>query len=289
MPVARVRGTRIHYRIAGEGTPVVLIHGLGSSGEDWELQMRALQDRYRVIAPDLRGAGRSGKPRGPYRIDDFASDLWALLRQQRLGRAHLVGFSLGGAVALEMALQRPDDALSLTMINSLPHYSDTWLKWFEAALTTGMVRVFGLARTARVVSRRMFPHRHQGILRERCEAVIARAEHQPYLDTVRALVRWNAVDRLDRLSCPSLMIAAEHDYTPLDEKRAVAERLGAKFALIRGSRHGTPFDAVRAVNACLGAFLDGQPLPQARQLRLDPPQVANTLVAQAVAMVGSGR
>ena len=289
MPVARVRRTRIHYRSAGEGTPVLLIHGLGSSGEDWELQMRALQDRYRVIAPDLRGSGRSGKPRGPYRIGDFASDLWALLRQQGLGRAHLVGFSLGGAVALEMALRRPDDALSLTMINSLPHYSDTWLKWFEATMTTGMVRVFGLARTARVVGRRMFPHRHQAILRERCEAVVARASPLHYLETVRALVDWHAVDRLDRLRCRSLMIAAEHDYTPLEEKRAVAARMGAQFALIRGSRHGTPFDAVRAVNACLSAFLDDEPLPQASKLRLDPPKVANTLVAQAVSMVGSGR
>ena len=288
MAMARIRGTRIHYRSVGRGDAVLLIHGLGSSGEDWELQVRALSRRFRVIIPDLRGSGRSGKPKGPYEIAHFAADLWALLRRLGIDRAHVVGFSLGGAVALEMALRRPDAVSRLVMINALPHYSDTWRKWVEAQLTTGMVRILGLQRTARMVARRMFPHPHQAVLRERTHAVIGKQPPRPYLETVRALVAWHAVDRLDRLRCPTLIIAAEHDYTPLQEKRDIAARLGAEFALIQGSRHGTPFDSVGAVNACLLRFLGGRALPDESKLRLDSPKFATTLVAQAVVMAAGG-
>ena len=159
MPVARVRGTRIHYRVEGAGEPVVLIHGLGSSGDDWELQVRALAPHYRVIVPDLRGSGRSGKPRAVSRPG---------FRRRRLGvplgieRASLVGFRRRRGRP-EMALRRPGAVDRLVLINSLPHYSDTWRKWFEAHLTTGMVQLLGLARTARLVGSRMFPHPHQQV------------------------------------------------------------------------------------------------------------------------------
>jgi pimeloyl-ACP methyl ester carboxylesterase len=142
MPSARVRGTRIHYDIAGQGEPVLLIHGLGSSGADWAMQLLALTPHYRVVVPDLRGSGRSGKPRGPYHVRDFARDLWSLLKQLEIARAHLVGFSLGGAVALEMALERPQGADRLVMINALPNYHDTWRKWAETRLQTGLVRTW---------------------------------------------------------------------------------------------------------------------------------------------------
>jgi hypothetical protein len=75
------------------------------------------------------------------------------------------------------------------------------------------------------------------------------------------LLRWSATERLDRLRAKALIIAAENDFTPLEEKRALATRVGADFVMVRGSRHGTPFDAVRATNAALLSFLSDEPLP----------------------------
>jgi pimeloyl-ACP methyl ester carboxylesterase len=172
------------------------------------------------------------------------------------------------------------------MINALPNYHDTWRKWAETRLQTGLVRMLGLKRTAHVVGRRLFPYPHQEAMRERVKSVLGSNPRVPYLETVRALVGWNALDRLESLRCPTLMIAAEHDYTPLEEKRRIAARLGAEFAMIQGSRHGTPFDAVEACNACLLAFLRGEALPEESQLRIDPPEIAQQLVAQAAAVFG---
>jgi len=86
-----------------------------------------------------------------------------------------------------------------------------------------------------------------------------------------ALEQWAATDRLDRLRSRTLMIAAEHDHTPLAEKHALAARMNAAVAVIRGSRHGTPFDASEATNASLLALLTDQPLPSCDQLTCDTP------------------
>jgi 3-oxoadipate enol-lactonase len=70
----------------------------------------------------------------------------------------------------------------------------------------------------------------------------------PVISTGRALLKWSAIARLERLKAKALVIAAENDFTPLEEKRALAARLGADLMMVRGSRHGTPFDSVRATN-----------------------------------------
>jgi 3-oxoadipate enol-lactonase len=273
MSLDTLRPDQLHVRSFGRGEPVLLIHGLGSSGEDWAFQLPALASRHRLIVPDLPGAGRSPKPSGRYSIAGFASVLWLLLDQLGHTRVHLVGFSLGGAVALEMALQRPQAAQRLVLINSLPSYRvDTLAKWLEATLHTALVRTLGLQRTARMIARRLFPEPHRGAMRERVVSVLGANPVAPYLATARALAGWCTLDRLDRLRAPTLMLAAERDYTPLAEKQAHAARLGATLAVVRGSRHGTPFDAIEATNACLLAFLAGEPVPAADTLCIDPPE-----------------
>lgn len=253
---------RLHYLTRGHGADVMLIHGLGSSGADWAFQVPALETRYRVILPDLRGSGHSSCPSGPYSIEQFARDLWALADSLGAGEVALVGFSLGGAVALEMALQRPDRVPRLVLINSLESYrADHWRKWLEARAHTWAVRVLGLRRTARAVAHRVFPADWQAPMRARALQVIGAARKQPYLLTIAALERWCARARLPALQSRVLVIAAEHDYTPLAEKRALAARLQAHLVVVRGSRHGTPFDATECTNASLAAFLADAPLP----------------------------
>ncbi len=273
MPLASINGTEIHYDEHGAGPAVVLIHGLGSSGADWAFQVPALRPHFRVIVPDLRGAGLSGKPEGPYRVEQFAEDLWALLDHLGVTEAQLVGFSLGGAVALEMALQRAQQVSSVVTINTLPSYRiDQWAKWWQARAQILMVRWLGLPRAARMISARLFPEPHQAAMRRRVVEVVGANARRPYLDTVRALMNWCAADRVHGLHSRLLMLSAEFDYTTLAEKHHWAERLGAEHRVIKGSRHGTPFDSIHATNACLCAWLAGQPLPSDAELSVDGPE-----------------
>jgi len=251
----------------------VLLHGLGSSGDDWAFQIGPLAERFGVVVPDLRGCGGSEVTPGRYSIEQFADDVWRAL--DRLGEptASLVGFSMGGAVALEMALQRPSASRRLVLINSLPSYRvDHWRKALELYLQIGMVRALGMRRTARLAARRLFPHPQQAAMRERVHEVVGNSSPEPYLRCARALADWCAADRISGFAVPTLMLAGEYDYTGFDEKQRWAARLRAELLRVRGSRHGTPFDAIGATNASVLAFLEGHELPDASVLCLDAPQ-----------------
>jgi pimeloyl-ACP methyl ester carboxylesterase len=274
------KGRSIYFREYGRGEPLLLIHGLGSSGADWGLQLPVLEKRFRVIVPDLPGSGRSQSPREEYSIAGFASALWALLDQLKIDRVNLVGFSMGGAVGFEMSLQRPDGVHRLGLINSLATYRlDHWSKWLEARIPALLVPLIGMERMARLAAGRLFPRPWQRPLREAAAAVISAVPATSYLGMGLALQQWSAVDRLHRLKCKILLIAAEHDYTPLAEKRDLAARLRAPIIVVRGSRHATPFDSVALTNASLLALLTDRPLPPAEEHICDTPAAVAALAS----------
>jgi 3-oxoadipate enol-lactonase len=252
----------LHYEIRGSGDPVLLIHGLGSSGADWAFQLPVLESRFRVIMPDLPGCGLSAVMAGGYAIKGFAESLWALMDHLGVMQPNVIGFSLGGAVALEMALQRPASVPRLVLINSLASYRiDHWRKWLEARIPAALVRVLGMRWMARLLAGRVLPELWQRPMRDRAVAVIGAVPAATYLGMAAALEAWTATERLDLLRSRILLIAAEHDYTPLAEKRALAALLGARILVVNGSRHGTPFDSIAITNASLVAQLADQPLP----------------------------
>ena len=108
MPKVHVNDIALYYEIAGQGQPVLLIHGLGSSTRDWEYQTTAFSTHYRVVALDVRGHGQSDKPPGPYSIPLFTSDTAELMRSLELGPSHIVGISMGGMIAFQLAIDTPD-------------------------------------------------------------------------------------------------------------------------------------------------------------------------------------
>jgi pimeloyl-ACP methyl ester carboxylesterase len=274
MPFVRIEGRRFHYLVRGAGAPTVLIHGLGSSGADWAFQVPALEPDFRLIVPDLPGCGLSAAPPHAYSVAHWASSVWQLLDELGIPQPNLVGFSMGGAVALEMALQRPDAVPRLALINSLASYRiDHWTKWCKARIDAGLVRLVGIRRTAALIAARLFPDPAQAAMRERAAIVIGSVPAKTYLDMAKALERWSCVARLGELRSRALLIAAEYDYTPLAEKRALAARLGAHCVVVRESRHGTPFDAISVTNASLRALLLDRALPPESEWRRDDPRL----------------
>jgi 3-oxoadipate enol-lactonase len=271
MPVTHLAGSSLYYRSHGNGEPVLLIHGLGCSGADWALQIPALERRFRVIVPDLPGCGSSSPPAGAYSIAGFACTLWSLLDQLKIPKINIVGFSMGGAVALEMALQHPTLVPRLALINSLATYRDQWRKWIYARSCSALIRLIGMRRAARIFAAGLFPEPWQQTLRARAAAVVAAVPARAYLSMSRALEQWDATDRLDRIRSRTLVIAAENDHTPIAEKRALTARLGASMVVVHGSRHGTPFDASQATNSSVVALLTDQPLSPCGRLTCDTP------------------
>jgi pimeloyl-ACP methyl ester carboxylesterase len=113
-----LHGHRTCYRKMGEGPPIVLIHGITSSSENWCAVASRLAERHMLLAPDLVGHGNSAKPRGDYSMGGFASGLRDLMVALDIPRATLVGHSLGGGVAMQFAYQFPGLADRLALISS---------------------------------------------------------------------------------------------------------------------------------------------------------------------------
>jgi pimeloyl-ACP methyl ester carboxylesterase len=115
---AVLHGHRVSYLRAGEGSVVVLLHGIGSNAATWEPVGSALAEAHDVIAPDFLGHGASAKPRGDYSLGAFASGVRDLLQLLGVERATIVGHSLGGGVAMQLAYQHPELCERLVLVSS---------------------------------------------------------------------------------------------------------------------------------------------------------------------------
>jgi pimeloyl-ACP methyl ester carboxylesterase len=120
--VAEVNGIRMHYVIQGEGELVVLLHGFPEFWYSWRHQIPALAQRYRVVAPDLRGYNLTEKPAGvaSYRVESIMEDVVALIRHLGCEQAIIIGHDWGGMIAWRLAIERPEVVRRLIVLN-IPH------------------------------------------------------------------------------------------------------------------------------------------------------------------------
>ncbi|HUI38295.1 MAG TPA: alpha/beta fold hydrolase [Thermoplasmata archaeon] len=122
MAIAPGTPAELYARDEGTGVPVVLLHGLGGDHTVWNGLIPGLAREFRVLAPDLRGHGRTVAPPGStFTFDELAGDLWAFLDGKGLPAVHLVGLSAGGFLALQAAIDRPDRLRSLTVVAAGAH------------------------------------------------------------------------------------------------------------------------------------------------------------------------
>jgi len=258
MPSIDLDGVTLVYERTGSGDPVVLIHGLGSSGLDWEDQVPALATGFQVLTVDLRGHGRSQRPPGPYSIAQFAGDVSRLLARLGVERAHVVGISMGGAVAFQLAADDPQRVRSLVIVNSAPAMP---VRTLRARLMVWqrhlIVRLFGLPRLGALLARRLFPDAAaaRAVFAER----FARNSTRSYLASLNALVGWSVAERLDQIRCPTLVIASDQDYTPVAAKEDYVARLpNARLVVIPDARHAVPMERPAIFNKVLGEWLARQ-------------------------------
>ena len=118
MPQVELHGQPFNYHLLGDGPAVVLIHGITSSSRTWRAVMEPLAEHHTVVAPDLPGHGRSGKPRGDYSLGAYASSLRDLLALLDIRQATIVGHSLGGGIAMQFAYQFPERLERLVLVDS---------------------------------------------------------------------------------------------------------------------------------------------------------------------------
>jgi pimeloyl-ACP methyl ester carboxylesterase len=268
-----LHGHRVHYRIAGSGPPVVLIHGMVNSSRHWESVALALADEYTVVAPDLIGHGDSATPRGDYSLGAHAASIRDLLAAIGIDSATIVGHSLGGGVAMQFFYQFPQRTERIVLVSSggLGHEVSPLLR---SAALPGASALLSLAAHRRVLDALgAFGHR----LRERGSGkgvylqAIARAlrpleapgAREAFLQTLRAVIdvhgqRVSARDRLYLLQAlPTLIVWGERDNTiPLAHGReAHAAAPGSRFETLPRAAHFPHLEDPEGLATVLREFL----------------------------------
>lgn len=258
MPYLTVDGLHLYYEEEGTGCPLLFIHGLGSSTEDWFRQVAHFAEQYRVIRIDLRGHGRSDRGQGPYHMQQFSRDVAVVLRRLSAAPAHIVGLSMGGMVSFQLALDAPTLVRSLTIVNSgvdarLRSWQDLW---FYVSRRMA-VKVLGMRWVGRLLAGRLFPKPEHDELRREFIRRWSSNDKRAYIRSMDAIMGWSVKDKLARMIVPTLLVSAEHDYTPVSEKNRIAARMpNAELAVVEDAHHALPVEKPDGFNAVLDRFLD---------------------------------
>lgn len=253
MTYVDVRGARIRYQESGDRSapPVVLLHGIGRSLEDWSAQHPLLAGDHRVLAIDMPGFGLSGRMPESATLAGLSDGVWATL--DALGEtrpAHLMGNSLGGAVAMQMLVDDPGRVSTLTLVSSAGFGK-------EVTFALRMLAVPGVGRPllARMADRRVAPRVERNLFAEKAMvtpervAMAINVARQPdfaavYLEIARALggfrgiaPRWRTelLSRVGRIEKPTLLVWGERDRI-----LPVAHLAAARAALPRAQWHLFP-------------------------------------------------
>ncbi len=264
-------GLTIHYlEENATGTPtVLLLHGLGGTGGSWQRHSNWLaQAGYRVLAPDMRGFGQSSYP-GRTSIALLAQDMAQLLQRVGAMPAHVVGISLGGTVAQQLALDHPALVGSLVLVNTFARLRPDGLRsWLYFLMRLALVHTLGLGVQARLVGRTMFPGPDQEQQRRELYNQVIRANVHAYRGTMRALWAFDVERRLAEIRVPTLIITGDQDSTvsPRNQRTLVEGIPGARQVVVANANHAVPLDQPESFERVLREFLDGlRPSPTAAE------------------------
>lgn len=251
-----IHGVRLAYVEVGSGPTLLLIHGLGASKSDFDRQLDYFARIFRVIAVDLRGHGESDAA-APYEVERFARDCLALMEQLCLSNFAVVGHSMGGAVAQQMALYKPERISKLVLADTLPSFiPNTWSKrgmvWFRRI----MMAVLGPKALSKRVAARMFPLKDQQPLRDLIANRNAHTRREVYSALLKSLPSWSVTDKAVYFTMPVLILAAEFDYFSPMEAEVFAHSLpNARHSIFLGAHHHLPLERPDEFNRAVMEFL----------------------------------
>ena len=249
-------GSQIYWEEHGSGPPVLLIMGLSFSLEMWYRLVPGLVGHCRVILFDNRGVGRSDVPRGPYTIPQMARDAAAVLQAAGASQAHVIGASMGGMIAQELALRYPKLVLSLVL--ACTSHGGLLARWPQFIPPRKInwedrrQREMDFARFLYSPSTPM--SRIEEDIEVRCRGPWS---YKGFLGQLSGIVLWSSYLRLPAIRVPTLVIHGDRDLlVPAQNGRVVAARIpGAEFRLIQNAAHMLTTDQPQVCEDLLEQFL----------------------------------
>lgn len=263
MPQLDVEGQNIHYEVAGEGPAIVFLHGgTGDAASYWGHQVPAFAEEFMVITLDHRGYGKSGLVETKNYLESCADDIDRLLDHIGAAKAHLVGLSLGGRVALQFALQHPQRLSRLVLADTLSGVRTEKLRRFiddvliATARNAGMEQVFDLNLLWAFSEDYLSDHAHEFAAQRKVWAEQSAEDFANVLEATRDI---DVTGELHNISAPTLVIWGSED---IEVPRVYADLLvenivNSMMVVIAGSGHKTCVEKPSEFNRIVRTFLKG--------------------------------
>ncbi|MFD3925770.1 alpha/beta fold hydrolase [Streptomyces sp. NPDC058614] len=242
----------------GTGDPVLFLHGIGCNALTWEPQLQVLASSRRVIAIDARGHGGSPPAEGPMTLRDYADDVLAVMSALGIERAPVVGLSMGGMVAMTMALAAPERVTGLVLADTGAHANEQMAAMMRAAGASAVE--YGMRANVEQMTPALFSSaalaENPPYIREFQDQV---ATTDPYSFSVAlgAIAELDLLDDLPRLDVPTLVLVGDEDQSlPPEFSKAIASAVpGAELHVIEDAGHMANLDQPEVFTDHLVRFL----------------------------------
>lgn len=256
VPYARTDDTELHYETRGIGPPLLLLMGLGATGDLWgDAFLSALAARFRLLIVDNRGTGNSGRGGGIYSIARLAADAVAVLEKEGLLAAHVLGVSMGGMVAQELAVSRPSRVRGLVLGCTSPGGPEAELprrSTMESLARQGLFGVSQLLVTPEYAAKRT------GLLTRLAVRAMARPIPPKVIaEQLAAVSHFDVSERLRAIVAPTLVVTGDRDLLmPPENSRVLVRRIrGARGVVVKDTAHCFFWEAPERAAGAISEFL----------------------------------
>jgi len=264
MPIADVNGVKLNYEIAGQGNAVVCLHGYSGSSQDWGNQIAALSPTHKVIAWDERGHGKSAAPgrEEDYTIEIFADDVFGLLNVLGIEKCCLAGHSLGGAIALQFALDHQEMLSGLVLVDTSSKFPmplamfEMRKKMNEIARSQGIEAAFEFEVASDPQRSEFFQEYPDEKEKERQRVLSVSVDG--FIYTWKSIERQKPLNhRLSEINVPTLIYLGEEDIGLADEIQVLNKGIAnSELVTVKGAGHSPHYEAPDVFNEALLRFLD---------------------------------
>lgn len=258
MPILRTNGVDTYYEVHGEGTPLVLIHGIGACHRLWKPQIEPFSKHMKVVTYDVRGHGRSSGSDERYSIRLFASDLKALLDVLGIEKSHLCGLSMGGLIAQQFALDYPQAADRLILAGTFCHlgFKGNLMIGFYRALNRVVLMFMGMDRYAEMGAKGLFRKKEQEELRRFYLEEVASISKQEFLKAIDATYAFDSLPMLRHVESPTLILNAEGEKRELQQTELMCREIkDCRKELIADTFHASNLEKPEEFNRLVLEFL----------------------------------
>jgi len=235
----------------------VLIHGLGANSNMWQFQWRELEQAgFRIIVPDMRGFGNTPYSQ-PNTAASMAADVLALLDELGIPKANIIGLSMGGAIAMQFALNYPERVDKLVLANTAAKFANKFGGALYTALRYALLKIIPRHVGAEMTAKYLFPNPNHGAYRKEFVNEIMQVSEKAFMETIKGLILHNLKKQVHNISAPTLILGSKKDLvTPPFQQKFLEKTIpNSKLVIFENSGHVSAVDNHEEFNRVLLDFL----------------------------------